>query len=71
MDDNGFSLVYQISIHFELKEIKWEKNKIINKAKEILVIMNIKLGDLIDELIVIMYYQKSTTCDMWNNQTLS
>lgn len=71
MDDNGFSLVYQISIHFELKEIKWEKNKIIKKAKEILVIMNIKLGDLIDELIVIMYYKKSTTCDMWNNQTLS
>ena len=70
MDDNGFSLVYRIFIYFELKKIKWEKNTIINKVKEILVIMNIKIGNLIDEPIVIMYYHKYATCDMWNNQTL-
>ena len=61
VDENGFSFYYQVSIHFELKEIKWEKDIIMNKVKEILVTMKIKTGDLIGEPIAIMCYHKSTT----------
>ena len=61
VDKNGFSFDYQVSIHFELKEIKWEKDIIMGKVKERLAIMNIKTGDLIGEPIAIMCYHKSTT----------
>ena len=61
VDENGFSLDYQISIHFELTEIKWEKDIIMNKVKERLNTMKIKTGELIGEPIAIMCYHKSTT----------
>jgi hypothetical protein len=61
VDENGFSLDYHISIHFELPKIKWEKDIIMNKVKEMLSIMNIKTGELIGEPIANMCYHKSTT----------
>ena len=63
VNEHGFSFDYQVSIHFELNEIKYEKDSIMNKIKEILNIMNIKTGELIAEPIAIMCYHKSTT---WN-----
>ena len=42
VDENGFSFDYQIAIHFEIKEVKWEKDVIMGKVKERLAIMNIK-----------------------------
>ena len=61
VDENGFSLDYQISIYFELTEIKWEKDVIMEKVKERLTTMKIKTRDLIGEPIAIMCYHKSTT----------
>ena len=61
VDENGFSFDYQVSIHFELNETKWEKDDIMNKVKERLEVMKIKTGDLIGEPIAIMCYHKSTT----------
>ena len=59
VDDNGLLFDFQIAVHFELKEIKWNKDTIIIKVKERLVIMNIRMRDLIDEPITIMCYHKS------------
>ena len=61
VNENGFSFDYQIAINFELKETKWKKYVIMNKVKERLTTMNIKMGDLIGEPIAIMCYHKSTT----------
>ena len=61
VDENGYSLDYQISIHFELKDTKWEKDIIMDKVRERLTKMNIKTGELIGEPIAIMCYHKSTT----------
>lgn len=60
VDENGFSFYYQVSIHFELGEQKWERDIIMHKVKERLSIMNIELGELIGEPIAIMCYHKST-----------
>ena len=61
VDENGYSLDYQISIHFELSEQKWERDVIMDKVKERLNKMKIKTGELIGEPIAIMCYHKSTT----------
>ena len=61
VDENGFSFDYQVSIYFELKKIKLEKDIIMGKVKERLAIMKIKTGELIGEPIAIMCYHKSTT----------
>jgi hypothetical protein len=61
VDENGFSFYYQVSIHFELGEQKWERDVIMHKAKERLTKMNIELGELIEEPIAILCFHKSTT----------
>ena len=61
VDENGFSFDYQVSIHFELGEQKWEREVIMNKVKERLNKMNIELGELIGEPIAIMCFHKSST----------
>ena len=61
VDENGYSFDYQVSIHFELGEQKWERDHIMHKVKERLQTMNIELGDLIGEPIAIMCFHKSTT----------
>ena len=61
VDENGYSFDYQVSIHFELGEQKWERDHIMHKVKERIQTMNIELGDLIGEPIAIMCFHKSTT----------
>ena len=61
VDEDGFSFDYQVAIHFELGETKWERDVIMHKVKERLSIMHIELGDLIGEPIAIMCFHKSTT----------
>ena len=61
VDENGFSFDYQVSIHFEIGEQKWERNVIMHKVKERLTKMNIELGELIGEPIAILCFHKSTT----------
>ena len=55
-----FFFNFQVSIHFELGEQKWERDVIMHKVKERLSTMNINLGELIDEPIAIMCFHKST-----------
>ena len=61
VDENGFSFDYQVAVHFERKETKWDKDTILNKVKKRLDIMKIKTYNLIGEPIAIMCYHKSTT----------
>ena len=61
VDEYGFSFDYQVSIHFELGEQKWERDVIMQKVKERLIKMNIELGELIGEPIAILCFHKSTT----------
>jgi hypothetical protein len=56
----GFSFDYQIAIFFEIGENEWEKNMVIPLVEFRLKEMNIKLGDIIGELIALMCYHKST-----------
>ena len=60
VDENGFSFDYQVSIHFELGEQKWERDVIMHKVKERFSIIKIELGELIGEPIAIMCFHKST-----------
>ena len=34
VDENGFSFDYQVAVHFERKETKWDKDTILNKVKK-------------------------------------
>ena len=61
VDENGFSFDYQVSIHFEVGEQKWERDVIMHKVKERLTNMNVELGELIGEPIAILCFHKSTT----------
>ena len=47
VDEDGFSFDYQVAIHFELGEQKWERDVIMQKVKKRLSSMNIELGELI------------------------
>ena len=60
VDENRFSFDYQVSIHFELGEQKWERDVIMQKIKERLIKMNIELGELIGEPIAVLCFHKST-----------
>ena len=58
---NEFSFFYQVSIHFEFDEQKWERDVIMQKVKEWLNKMNIEFGEIIGKPIAIMCFHKSTT----------
>lgn len=60
VDEDGFSCDYQVSIHFELGDRKWERDVIMHKVKERLTKMKIELGDLIGKPIIILCFHKTT-----------
>lgn len=57
----NFFFFYQVSIHFEFDEQKWERDVIMQKVKEWLNKMNIEFGEIIGKPIAIMCFHKSTT----------
>lgn len=63
VDDHRFAYDYHIDIHFDIGENKWAKDAVMEKTKERLKTMNIKVGEEIAENIAIFCFHKST---IWN-----
>ena len=60
VDAFGFSLDYQIAIHFEMEEEIWTKDTIMDLVVARLKVMDIALGEDIGELVALMCYHKTT-----------
>ena len=61
VDENGFSLDYQIGIIFELGIEKWSREVVMNMVVARLLKMDIELGEILGESIAIMCFHKTDT----------
>ena len=60
VDEYGFAFNYQISISFEIDNLKMSKEVILEKIKERLNKMKIEIESMIGKPITMMCYHKST-----------